>query len=579
MVINVGLKAATGAALISLFALMYAIVFVIGVWFLPGGFFGLTIMIILTMLIVLFQYGISPVLIGWIYRIDWMPFDAYKAQFPHLADVINKVCQLRGVKIPRVGVIHDLNPNAFTYGWTKNTARVIITDGILEHLNKNEQSAVVAHEMGHVVHNDFVLMTVVFAIPLLLLTVARWAFYTARFSGMRSRDEEGSAIYLALFAIAILSYLAYYLGYLISLIVSRVREFYADEHAGEVTENPNYLSTGLVKIAYGLVAEGGYTEAERKQRNRSPVRGLRGLGIFDPSKANITATTSLGGGGKFSKDAIQAAAAWDLFNPWAKYYQMFSTHPLPARRIIRLNTQCEIYGVKPELDFSKAKKIKEEQAGKSMIPEFLTDIFITKLATFVFIIWALFTVLWIFGLVGIIPLFGTWDLLGIIYFWALGFYVMGVGFVIGILFMYKKGFQDKTVLDLVTYVKASPVRCIPANIHGRIIGRGIPGYYFSEDLYFQDETGIMYIDYRFGLSIVDFFFGILKARKLVGQEVKIVGWYRRGPAPYLQVKYIKTADGKTYKNHARGLRFFWAILLWGIGTLLLWVAITNGFGI
>jgi len=252
-----GLKLASGIALTALFALMYALVFVIGVWFLPGTWVGLLIMIGLTLLIVLFQYALGPVIIGWIYKIEWMPFEVYQSQFPHLGEVVNKVCQLRDVKIPRVGVIHDLNPNAFTYGWTKNTARVVITDGILEHLNKNEQSAVVAHEMGHVVHNDFILMTVVFAIPLVLLTVARWAYYTARFSSFRSRDDEGSYIGLALIAVAILSYVAYYIGYLISLIVSRIREFYADEHAGEVVENPNYLSTGLIKIAYGLVAEGG----------------------------------------------------------------------------------------------------------------------------------------------------------------------------------------------------------------------------------------------------------------------------------------------------------------------------------
>jgi len=278
----------------------------------------------------------------------------------------------------------------------------------------------------------------------------------------------------------------------------------------------------------------------------------------------------MGGNNKFSKNAIQAAAAWDLFNPWAKYYQIFSTHPLPARRIQRLNKQCANYGVQPEIDLSVARKIKEEQAGKSMIPEFLTDVFISKLSTFVLIIWGIITVLVIFGLVGFLPLF-AWTGFNFFTFWAWGFIAMGFGFIISTLFMYRKGFTDKTVLDLVTYVKASPVRCIPADIHGRIIGRGIPGYYFGEDLYFQDETGIMYIDYRFGLGIVDFFFGILKAKKLIGQEVKIEGWFRRGPAPYLQVRYIKTADGKKYKNHARGLTFFWAIVMFGLAFLFFWI--------
>jgi Zn-dependent protease with chaperone function len=568
-----GLRAASGVALTALFGLMYALMFIIVTFSGITGMIGLILIIGLTLLIVFFQYLIGPVIIKWIYKIDWMPFDVYKAQFPHLGDAINKVCQLRGVKIPRVGIIHDLNPNAFTFGYTKNKARVVITDGIIEHLNENEQAAVVAHEMGHVVHNDFILMTVVFAIPLVLLTIARWAYYTAIFSGMsRSSDDEGSQLALALFAVAVLSYITYYIGFLISLIVSRVREYYADEHAGEVLENPNYLSTGLVKIAYGLVSEGGYTEADRKRRNKSNVRGLRGMGIFDPSTANITASTSVGGSGKFSKDAIQAAAAWDLFNPWAKYFQMFSTHPVPAKRILRLNDQCTLYGVEPELDFSKARKIKEEQAGKSMIPEFITDVFVSKLATFVLVIWGILTLLVILGMVGLLPIF-NWVGFNFLLFWAFGFVLMGIGNIIGTLFMYKKGFEDKTVLDLVTYVKASPVRCIPSKIRGRIIGRGIPGYYFGEDLYFQDETGIMYIDYRFGLGIVDFFFGILKAKKLVGQEVKIEGWYRRGPAPYLQVRYIQTADGKRYKNHSRGLTFFWAILMFIIAAVLFWLFI------
>ncbi|GAH36118.1 unnamed protein product, partial [marine sediment metagenome] len=58
-----------------------------------------------------------------------------------------------------MGLIDDGNPNAFTFGHHKNNARVVITSGILQHLNKKEQASVVAHEMGHVVHSDFIIMT------------------------------------------------------------------------------------------------------------------------------------------------------------------------------------------------------------------------------------------------------------------------------------------------------------------------------------------------------------------------------------------------------------------------------------
>ena len=67
-----GLKLASTFAVMFLFALMYAVVFVIGVWFLPSNLLGLLLMIVFTVGIVLLQYGISPLIVGLIYRIDWI---------------------------------------------------------------------------------------------------------------------------------------------------------------------------------------------------------------------------------------------------------------------------------------------------------------------------------------------------------------------------------------------------------------------------------------------------------------------------------------------------------------------------
>lgn len=545
---------------------MYAVIFVVGVWFLPSTIFGLLFMVGLTILIVLFQYGISPLLIGWLYRIDWIPYEQFVRQFPHLAESLEKVVAYNRIKMPRLGIIHDLNPNAFTYGWTKNSARVVLTDGILKYLNKKEQNAVFSHELGHVVHSDFILMTVVFAIPLLLLSVARWAYYASFFSRVSSRDDEGALLGIALIAIAVLSYLSYYISYLISLIISRIREYYADEHSAEVLEDPNALATGLVKIAYGLLVDGNIEE-----RKKSRVLALRGLGIFDHRAAKGLGIISVGQTGVLSMEAIQKAAAWDLYNPWARYYQVFSTHPLPAKRIMRLNMLCEIYGIKPEIDFSDAKRLKEEQAGKSLWDEFLWDVFIKALPTLVFIALLGLTIVWIFDLVFdafnvafLAPVYANMWLV-----WAIGFYIIGIMTIIKTGYMYKGGFEDKTVLDLVTNVKVSPIRTIPAFLEGKIVGRGIPGYYFSEDMYFQDNTGLMYVDYRFGIGIADLIFALRTVNKLIGQRVRIKGWYRRGPSPYIQVNTIWSESGTRHKNYAKSFRYFWTVLAFilGIGCL------------
>jgi len=552
---------ASGLAITALFALMYAVIFVIGVWFLPSTIWGLLIMVAFTVGMVLLQYGISPLIINWLYKIDWIPYEQFVAEFPHLAKSLEKVVAYNQIKMPRLGIVHDMNPNAFTFGWSKNSARVVLTDGILKYLNKKEQDAVFSHELGHVVHSDFILMTVVFAIPLLLLTIARWAFYASYFSRGSSRDsDEAGLLRLALIAIAVLSYLSYYISYFISLIISRIREYYADEHSAEVLEDPNALATGLVKIAYGLLVDGNIEE-----RKKSRVRALRGLGIFDPKAAKGLGIISVGKTRVVSMEAIQKAAAWDLYNPWAKYYQALSTHPLPAKRIMRLNMLCEIYGVKPEIDFSDAKRLKEEQAGKSMWDEFLWDLFMKTLPTLVFIALLGITIVWIldpFITAYSISLFTPKFMLLL---WAVGFYVIGFMSIIKTRYMYKSGFEDKTVLDLVTNVKVSPIRTIPAFLEGKIVGKGIPGYYFSEDMYFQDNTGLMYVDYRFGIGIVDLIFSLRSVNRLVGQNVRIKGWYRRGPNPYIQVDTIWSESGKRHRNYSKHLRYFWAVLAFILG--------------
>ena len=551
----------------TLFALLYAFMFVIGVWFLPSSIWGLLIMISITIGMILFQYAISPLIVGWLYRIDWIPYEEFASQYPHLAESLDKVVAYNGIKMPRLGIVHDLNPNAFTFGWSKNSARVVLTDGILHYLNKKEQNAVFSHELGHVVHSDFILMTVVFAIPLLLLTVARWAYYASLFSrSSRSDSDEASYLRLALIAVAVLSYVSYYLSYLISLIISRIREYYADEHSAEVLQDPNALATGLVKIAYGLLVDGNVEE-----RKKSRVRGLRGLGIFDPSTAKGLGIISVGTTQTLSMEAIQKAAAWDLYNPWAKYFQMFSTHPLPAKRIMRLNMLCEIYGIQPEIDFSDAKRLKEEQAGKSMWDEFLWDMFMKALPTLVFIALLGLTIVWIFDLAGfyniafLAPVYANMWLV-----WAIGFYIIGFMSILKTMYMYKGGFEDKTVVDLVTKVKVSPVRTIPAFLEGKIVGRGIPGYVFSEDMFFQDNTGLMYVDYRFGIGIVDLIFSLRTVKRLIGQNVRIKGWYRRGPSPYIQVDTIWSESGTRHRNYARAFRYVWVVIAFILGVVCIY---------
>mgnify|MGYP003990401283 FL=1 len=128
-------------------------------------------------------------------------------------------------------------------------------------------------------------------------------------------------------------------------------------------------------------------------------------------------------------------------------------------------------------------------------------------------------------------------------------------------------FPSMSIAALLNKVKVSEVRPIPCTIEGKVLGRGIAGYIFSEDFIVRDETGILYADYQQPLAIWEFFFGLLKAGDYKGCDVTIKGWYRRSPVPYIQI-YKIDCYGEVRKSWASAGYLTWAIILAVIGVLL-----------
>src|SRR5271157_1110465 len=60
---------------------------------------------------------------------------------------------------PKVGIVEDLRPNAFTIGYGKR-ATIVFSIGLLNILNKEEIVAVASHELAHVKNNDFFFKTI-----------------------------------------------------------------------------------------------------------------------------------------------------------------------------------------------------------------------------------------------------------------------------------------------------------------------------------------------------------------------------------------------------------------------------------
>lgn len=316
--------------------------------------------------ILLVQFLISPFIMDlslkWFYRMDWTPL----SKLPEgTQEFIVEVCRKNRMKPPRMGIIDDGAPNAFTYGHTPGNARVIITAGLFDLLTEDELNAVIGHEIGHAKHWDILLMTVASLAPLILYYIFRVA--------MKVRAKKQAAAVKV--AVVIVSYLLYIASEYIVLWFSRTREYYADRFSGEATGDPGMLAQALVKIGYGLAGREKKKAGKEKSSQRVPeLEAIGAMGIFDGNAARALAVTSIRlgparGAQAIDTELVKRAARWDLWNPWASFYELHSTHPLIAKRLKYLSNQAQAAGLEPYVDFDETKP-------ESFWDEFLVDVIV-----------------------------------------------------------------------------------------------------------------------------------------------------------------------------------------------------------
>ncbi|MDD5730957.1 MAG: M48 family metalloprotease [Candidatus Omnitrophica bacterium] len=490
--------------------------------------------IIIAVLHFVFGPFLMDLSLRFLYRMSWVAPEELPG---HLKDFISSVCRARNIKFPRVGIIIDGSPNAFTYGHHPNNARIVLTKGLLDLLDDKEVEAVVAHEIGHIVHWDMLIMTLAQLVPLVLYYIYRTLIR------IRTRGRDKSAPYRM--AIAISAYVLYIISEFIVLWFSRLREYFADRFSGEVTGNPQALCSALVKIGYGLAGDDTRKKDESNNQRQDALRATEPLGIFDSRSANILAITGYLGphkmGGEIDKEKLKDSAKWDLWNPWATYYELQSTHPLIAKRLRFLSNQSLAMGQAPYVEFDERR------------PESYWDDFFVDMAM------KLLPVLAIIG-GGALYLFKR-DLFAL----GMGLFSVGSAYLVLMLYSYPTDeFAPLNVRGLLKKIKVSAVRPVPCVIRGKIIGRGVPGLIYSEDFVMQDDTGIIFLDYNQPLGIFNFFFGLLRASSYINQEAVITGWYRRCPVPYIEIKSLRTAD-RASNCYAYLAKFIFAFLLIALG--------------
>ena len=285
---------------------------------------GLILVFIINAVMFFVSPWLTDLMLRWVNKVQFIDDATLKARYPHVHALVHDVAGDYRFSAPSIGIIPDRNPTAFTYGIFRSNARIVLTDGIFEFLNEDETRAVVAHELGHIVNRDFLVMTVA-GMLVQMLYVIYSALTRQQRHGSGGGDQKGKN---NLFIIGVVAYVMYLLGTYILLYLSRTREYLADAFAAERVE-ARHLANALVKIAYGIAAT---TDTEQ---SRELLASTRHMGVMDFKGARHLGLVVEAA--RVHPEATAEAMLFDIYNPWARLVELSSTHPLTGKRIQALS--------------------------------------------------------------------------------------------------------------------------------------------------------------------------------------------------------------------------------------------------
>jgi len=160
-----------------------------------------------------------------------------------LLATVRRHAEKAGIGMPEVAIYDAPEMNAFATGMSRNSALVAVSTGLLQQMDREQVSAVLGHEIGHVANGDMVTLTLVQGVlNTLVIVLARIVgrVVDGWLSGGRDRDGGGGIGY---FVVVMVLQLVF--GLFASMIVaafSRWREFRADAAGANLAGRASMVS-------------------------------------------------------------------------------------------------------------------------------------------------------------------------------------------------------------------------------------------------------------------------------------------------------------------------------------------------
>ncbi len=172
-------------------------------------------------------------------------------EYARYHNLVEGLCIAGGLPVPRLYVVDDPAPNAFSTGRNPKHAAIAVTTGLLEKMNRVELEGVLAHELSHIKNYDILVTTIavtaVGAVALLADIGLRFMFWGGRSDRRDGVDAGPLGAVIAMAALALLV-LAPFVAQLMQFAMSRRREYLADASGVELTRYPPGLISALEKL-------------------------------------------------------------------------------------------------------------------------------------------------------------------------------------------------------------------------------------------------------------------------------------------------------------------------------------------
>jgi Zn-dependent protease with chaperone function len=271
------------------------------------------------------------------YQTRWGTFNEIQRYSPETGEFLLRFCREKRIKLPRLGIIEDGRPIAFTYGINANEARLVVSRGLLEGLNDDEIAVVYTHELGHILNRDFRVMTLVSGWGQCFYFLYLWCEKLA---------QKSKLWHAIAFVLALPCYGLFQLNNLFNTYLSRTREYYADHFAITHTGNPNALVRALVKIPLIRIQQ------ELDALQSAPfLLGMQNFSIAFPRNSMAAEKTT-----QLNPQSLGKLLLWDLLNPWSFFLELISSHPLIGKRIQVLTHYAEQMDLRTELNMTQMQQ-------------------------------------------------------------------------------------------------------------------------------------------------------------------------------------------------------------------------------